>query len=71
MTDLLPWVTTIGGAAVMYLAAKARTRRLAWVLGICNQIPWLLYAITAHAWGFIPGSCLYGAVYFRNIRRGD
>jgi hypothetical protein len=55
----------------MYLAARARTRRLAWILGICNQIPWLLYAITAHAWGFIPGSCLYGAVYFRNMRRGD
>jgi hypothetical protein len=68
---LLPWATTAGGATVMYLAARARTRRLAWILGICNQIPWVLYAITTRAWGFLPGSALYGAVYFRNLFRGN
>lgn len=68
---VLPWVTTVSGAAVMYLAAHKATRKAAWIIGLLNQIPWLSYAIAAKAWGFIPGSLLYGSVYFRNLLRGD
>lgn len=69
--SLLPWVTTAAGASVMLLAGKSRTRRWAWYLGVLNQIPWVLYAVLAHAWGFIPGSMLYAGVYVRNVKRGD
>lgn len=63
----LPWLTTIGGASVMWLAGKPKTRRAAWIVGILNQAPWIAYAILAGAWGFIPGSILYSAVYIRNL----
>lgn len=68
---LLPWATTAMGASIMYLAGRARTRRIAWYLGVVNQIPWVAYAVLAHAWGFIPGSCLYAGVYIRNVKRGN
>jgi hypothetical protein len=55
----------------MYLAGRARTRRAAWVLGVLNQLPWLTYAVLTRAWGFVPGSLLYGSVYVRNLLRGD
>jgi hypothetical protein len=68
---LLPWATTVVGASIMYLAGKQRTRRLAWVVGILNQVLWISYAIAAHAYGFIAGSLIYGGVYTRNLLRGD
>lgn len=67
---VLPWATTIGGAAVMYLAGHRQTRRLAWCVGLANQVPWLAFAVVTHSWGFIPGSLLYGAVYARHLIRG-
>jgi len=70
-STMLPWVTTATGASIMFLAGRARTRRAAWILGIVNQVPWITYAIVAGAWGFIPGSLLYGTVYARNLTRGD
>lgn len=69
MRAILPWVTTVTGVSVMYLAGRARTRRAAWVLGVLNQIPWITYAVITQSWGFIPGSLLYGSVYIRNYRR--
>lgn len=71
LRSALPWVTTVTGATVMYLAAHARTRRAAWILGVTNQLPWIVYAVIAKSWGFIPGSLLYGTVYIRNILRGE
>jgi hypothetical protein len=73
MRDALPWVTTVTGAVVMYLAGRSpRSRRAAWYLGVANQIPWIAYAVIAKSWGFVPGSLLYGTVYVRNIlRKGD
>lgn len=67
----LPWLTTLMGASIMYFAGRARTRRLAWMLGIANQVAWCSYALIAHAYGFIAGSCLYAAVYSRNLFRGE
>jgi hypothetical protein len=70
LIDVLPWATTVMGASIMYLAGRSRTRQLAWALGILNQVVWISYAIAAHAYGFIAGSLLYGAVYARNLTRG-
>lgn len=66
---LLPWATTVMGASIMYFAGRARTRRLAWVLGLLNQVAWISYAVMAHALGFIAGSLIYAAVYIRNLLR--
>jgi hypothetical protein len=55
----------------MYLAGRSRTRQLAWALGILNQVLWCSYAVAAHAYGFIGGSLLYGAVYFRNLMQKE
>lgn len=71
MRAALPWVTTATGAAVMWLAGRARTRRAAWLLGVANQLPWITFAVITKSWGFIPGSLLYGSVYIRNLRRGE
>jgi hypothetical protein len=71
LRTVLPWVTTATGASVMYLAAHARTRKAAWILGIANQVPWISFAVITHSWGFVPGSLLYGGVYIRNLLRGD
>lgn len=68
---VLPWLTTLMGASIMYLAGRQRTRRLAWALGILNQFVWISYAIAAEAHGFIAGSLIYGSVYLRNLLRGD
>lgn len=71
LKTLLPWATTVMGASIMYCAGRARTRRLAWTLGIANQVAWCSYAVIAHAYGFIGGSVIYAAVYSRNLIRGE
>ncbi len=71
LIDALPWVTTLLGASIMYLAARSRTRRIAWSLGLLNQVAWISYAVAAKAYGFIVGSLIYGAVYARNLCKGD
>lgn len=71
LVDALPWATTAMGASIMYLAARQRTRRIAWALGLLNQVAWISYAIAAEAHGFIVGSLIYGTVYARNFFKGD
>lgn len=71
LETLLPWATTVFGVLVLYLAGRARTRRLAWCLGLCNQLAWCSYAVIAGAHGFIAGSAIYFAVYMRNLLRGE
>jgi len=67
----LPWATTVAGAAVMYLAGRAQTRRLAWIIGLVNQVFWISYAVLANAHGFIVGSLIYASVYIRNLMQKD
>jgi len=71
VTEALPWITSAVGITIIYLAGRARTRRLAWALGILNQGAWVTYALSAKAYGFIIGSAVYGAMYLRNLLKGD
>jgi hypothetical protein len=68
---ILPWATTIMGASIMYFAGRARTRQLAWWLGVANQLLWGFYSVTTRQWGFLGGCLLYGSAYIRNLLRGD
>lgn len=71
LAQIIAWLTVVMGASIMYLAGKAQYRRIAWYLGVLNQVVWGALAYTTRTWGLFGGCILYGFVYIRNIMRGD
>lgn len=67
----IAWATVVAGATIMFLAGRRTTRRLAWALGVFNQILWASFAIMTRTWGLIVGCLLYGGVYIRNFCRNQ
>lgn len=65
--QILGWVLSVGGACGMYLAG--RKSWYGWVLGLCLQPAWLLFAVIEREWGLVVSPLLYGSVYARNLIR--
>lgn len=62
---VLPWVMSIATIATMYLAGEKK--RVAWVLGLFNQVMWFSFIATTKQLGLIPMSAAITVVYARNL----
>jgi len=62
--DYLPWFLS---AITIYMTILAgNMNRNAWLIGLCNQVLWLLWILASGTWGLIPLNITLWVVYFRN-----
>lgn len=60
----LPWLMS---AITIYMTLLAGNKhRKAWVLGLFNQLLWLIWIVATGTWGFLPMNIALWAVYARN-----
>lgn len=60
----LPWLLS---AITIYMTLLAgNLNRWAWAVGLGNQALWMLWIVSAQAWGFIPLNLALWIVYARN-----
>lgn len=64
---LLSLVTT--GFSLFGLWLQGSKRVEGFYLGIANQFLWFALALATGVYGLLPNCFIYGAVYWRNIRR--
>lgn len=64
---LLPWATSFGTLAGMWLVGQKRS--LGWVVGLCNQVLWVTFAVMYQAWGLLPLTCALIFIYTRALLR--
>ena len=62
-------VLTASGALVQFLAG--RRYKLAWQIGVANQLLWGTYAVITGQYGFLVGCVFYGGTYLRNWVRHE
>ncbi|WP_103018099.1 hypothetical protein [Alicycliphilus denitrificans] len=63
----LPWVLSAITIWMTLLAGNLHPK--AWLVGLVNQLLWLVWIVVAQAWGFIPLNAALWAVYWRNHRK--
>lgn len=54
-------------AAGMWVAGQGKWQ--GWAIGLASQPVWAAFAIAAHAPALLLTPMIYGAVYFRNMRK--
>lgn len=62
---LLPWATSAGTLLGMWLLAQKRS--FGWIVGLCNQVLWVTFAITFQAWGLLPLTVALIYVYTKGL----
>lgn len=60
-------ITSAGTIFGMWSAGSQR--RWAWLVGIANQIPWLIFIVAFKAWGLLPLTAALLFTYTRNHLR--
>ena len=59
-------VLAFTGLFGMYLAGRGSS--WGWVLGIADEVLWIVYAVVTGQWAFCLSAMAYGWVYSRNLR---
>jgi hypothetical protein len=61
----MAWILSITSGMMLWLMGN----KSKWGprLGIANQILWIVYAVSIHEWGLIPGILLYAIIHVRNL----
>lgn len=68
MTDqILPGLLSTATIAVMWLAGSKRSE--AWIVGLCAQVLWAIWAVSIGAWLLLPQIPAIVLVYARNLRK--
>lgn len=63
----LPWILS---AITVYQNLLAGNRdSFAWVLGLVNQLLWLVWIVSTKNWGLIPLNLCLWVVYARNLKK--
>jgi len=64
ITDYLPWLLS---AITIYMNLLAgNLNKNAWLIGLGNQLLWLIWIIVSAKWGFLPMNVALWFVYGRN-----
>lgn len=58
------WILTLLGVTGLYFAGKKQ--KVGWMIGLCAQVFWIIYAIVSSQYGFVFSAIAYGSVYLRN-----
>lgn len=62
--NYLPYILS---AITIYMFLLAgNKRKYTWLIGLFNQLLWLIWIITINAWGLLPMNIALWIVYFRN-----
>jgi len=61
------WSYALAPFGLIGMFMASRRNKWGWLLSICTQVLWLVYAVDTKQWGFIPGSLAYGVVYLKNF----
>lgn len=72
MRAVLPWATSAGTLAAMWLLGQKRS--VGWIVGLANQVLWITFAVMFEAWGLLPLTCALIVVYTKALiawRRDD
>ena len=62
---ILPW--GLSGLTFWSMVLAGDKKRLAWHIGLINQVFWMVYVITTKQWGLVPLTILMTGVYIRNL----
>jgi hypothetical protein len=67
VVDHMPWLMS---AVTIYMTILAGDKRpAAWLVGLANQLLWLVWIIATATWGFIPLNAALWVVYARNYAK--
>lgn len=67
IVDYLPW--GLSAITIWMTLLAGNLHRKAWLVGLANQLLWLVWIVVAQAWGFIPLNVALWIVYWRNHRK--
>lgn len=64
MIDVIPWILS---AITIYMFILAgNKKKSAWIVGLVNQLLWLIWIIISENWGLVPMNIALWIVYSRN-----
>lgn len=62
--DYLPWLLSV---ITIYMTVLAGNKsKNAWLIGLFNQLLWLIWIVVTGAWGLVPMNIALWIVYARN-----
>lgn len=67
MKQLIPWLTSAATLWGMYLVGNKNW--WGWIVGLFNQVLWIILAVVFHTWGLLPLSACLIVLYARNLTR--
>lgn len=59
---------TVIGATGSFIAGRGLW--IGWAIGLAGQVPWLVYGVTTHQYGFVASAFIYGTVQASNVIHG-
>lgn len=64
MKEYLPWLLS---AITIWMTLLAGNKRpSAWLVGLVNQVLWLIWIISSETWGMLPMNIVLAFLYLRN-----
>lgn len=63
--SMLPWIMSAITIYTMWLAGDKK--KLAWKIGLFNQILWAMFIYQTQAWGLLPMTIAITFTYARNL----
>jgi len=68
MNQAWSWILTGIGATGLFVAGRGLW--IGWAIGLCGQVPWMIYGATTDQYGFIASAFIYGTVQASNLLHG-
>ncbi len=62
--DYLPWL--LSAITIWMTLLAGNMHRSAWLVGLANQVLWLIWIVAIGAWGLLPLNATLSVVYARN-----
>lgn len=60
----LPWL--LSALTIWSMLLAGNKKRGAWLIGLVNQLLWLMWIMASHSWGLLPMNIALWIVYGRN-----
>lgn len=65
--DCLPW--GLSAMTIWMTVLQGKKNKAGWIVGLCNQVGWLVWQLYTHTWGLLPLSAVLWFLYIRNYRQ--
>jgi hypothetical protein len=67
LVSYLPWL--LSAISIWQTVLAGNLNRNAWLIGLFNQVLWLIWIILSKNWGLLPMNIAMWIVYIRNHRK--